>query len=273
MIGAVTYQLAAAAPGRMEGYAGRLLHGAFFQLLQAWSPELAETVHNAVWKPFTVSPLILPEKNRRKEAMLFRKEPFPVQTGESFAWRITALDDTVLEAAARVKPGALIQVGHVPLKVQQVYCDGSHASGILSPEALLETALEAENVQDITLHFVSPVSFRKEEMDYPLPEPALIFGSLAKKWQAAKLPAQIDSGQVADIASRLMVLDWQGKTSRVYFGRKHGMMGFTGFFNYRLQDLTREEAQLIRLLSQLAVFTGVGRLTAQGFGQTRINWK
>ena len=63
MLGAVTYELTAVKDERMEGFAGRLLHAAFFRHLAACSPRLSHQMHDEEnIKPFTVSPLIQPQR-------------------------------------------------------------------------------------------------------------------------------------------------------------------------------------------------------------------
>lgn len=274
MLGAVTYELRVETETRMEGFAGRLLHAAFFRLLSAFNPDLAERIHaDTRAKPFSLSPLLRLQARTGKEKMLYSKEPFLVQKGETFLWRIATWSEEILTMAVSLPLGTNVQIGHVPCTITQIYSDGRKASGILSPEQIITTAMEDSHTREVTLHFLSPVSFRRGTQDYPLPEPKMVFTSLAKKWELANMPARIEPEVVAEIAERIAPSDWSGRTERVYFGQHHGLTGFTGFFNYTLQELSEEEKQIVKILAQLAVFTGVGRMTAQGFGQTRINWQ
>ena len=48
------------------------------------------------------------------------------------------------------------------------------------------------------------------------------------------------------------------------------MPGFTGPFAFSIGRLSAEEREIILLLTQFAPFCGVGRLTAQGFGETTV---
>lgn len=287
MIGAVTYELVATADGRMEGFAGRLLHAAFFRHLAACSAALSEAVHDGERaKPFTSSPLIrlqrlrvpAPSGNGRRaadgrgERMIFEKAPFAVAAGERFFWRVTALQDDVLAAALHLAPGTELQVGRVPFSVLHVFADGTHESGVLAPEDLIADALAAPPVHELSLHFRSPVTFRRGALDYPVPAPELVFPSLASKWQAHAMPADIDTARVQEMAARVAISDWTGRTQRIYFGQHHGASGCLGDFTYSLKALDDDERRILILLAEYATFSGTGRLAAQGFGQTRVTF-
>ena len=56
MIGAITWELETLEGARLEGFAGRLLHAAFFRLLASISPALSKTVHDEMMaKPFSLA--------------------------------------------------------------------------------------------------------------------------------------------------------------------------------------------------------------------------
>ena len=271
MIGAVTYQLQVCKGGRMEGFAGRLLHAAFFRLLESYSPDLSEEIHDHMnGKPFSISPLLDPR--REKSPALLENHMISVQTGNTFFLRIAALRTDLLRAAALVPIGSLLQVGRIPMEIVHIYADGTHESGFLETDDLIQTVVEAENIQEITFDFISPVSFRRDTEDYPLPDPNLVFCSLADKWTQAQMPVAITKDRIRIITAHVYPVGWSGRTQRVYFGRDRGLIGFTGRYTYTLKKLDPVDRQILLILSQFAVFSGVGRVTAQGFGQTRLHW-
>ena len=51
------------------------------------------------------------------------------------------------------------------------------------------------------------------------------------------------------------------------------LLAFTGRFSYLLTELETGAQTLLLMLAQFSVFAGVGRLTAQGFGRTRVEFK
>lgn len=272
MIGAVTYQLRVCNDGRIEGFAGRLLHAAFFRLLEHYSPELSQKIHDQTrGKPFSISPLLDP--GHEEPSAIIENHMVSVKTGKTFFLRISALQMDVLRAAVLVPKGSILQIGRIPMEITNIFADGTHDSGFLEAEDLVRTAVEADDVQEVTFDFISPVSFRRDTEDYPLPDPDLIFCSLADKWTLASMPATIAKERIREITAHIYPTRWTGHTKRVYFGRDRGLVGFTGSYSYSLKNLTQTDRQILLILSQFAVFSGVGRVTAQGFGQTRLHWK
>ena len=109
--------------------------------------------------------------------------------------------------------------------------------------------------------------------NYPFPLAEFVFGSLADKWNQAGMPAAIDRAAVREAAQGVRLLEWQGESRKVYFSSDRGMLAFQGTFTYELKVLPVEMQQIFLLLAQFAEFSGVGRLTAQGFGAARVNFK
>lgn len=271
MIGAITWELETMADARLEGFAGRLLHAAFFRLLASISPALSKTVHDEMsTKPFSLSPLLA---SARERACICRKEPFFVQRGTRFLWRTSLLHPLLLQALLQIPIGTPLQVGHVPMRIASLHADGTLESGILEPEELIATAIAQEEAHEITLRFDSPVCFRRDSFDYPLPEPMLIFFSLADKWQQSEMPLPLDRATVKELAAHIYPTDWSGRTQRVYFNRNSGLSGFTGFYTFSLRELKPSARCLFLLLAQFAAFSGTGRMTTQGFGKTRCRWR
>ena len=270
MIGAITWELETLEGARLEGFAGRLLHAAFFRLLASVSPDLSKFVHDEMTtKPFSLSPLLDPA---RRDACIYRKEAFFVPGGTRFLWRVSLLHPELLRAMLAIPVGTPLQIGHVPMHITTVHADGTHESGVLEPEELIAVAMEQQDAHEVTLRFDSPVCFRRDRFDYPLPEPVLIFSSLADKWQQARMPLSLDLSAMKELASHIYPTDWSGRTQRVYFNRNSGLSGFTGFYTFSLRELDPSARCLILLLAQFAVFSGTGRMTTQGFGKTHCLW-
>ncbi len=272
MIGAVTYELTAESSGTLEGFAGRLLHAAFFKHLAGYSKEMSEEIHDQeISKPFAISPLIRPHgtTNDGTSSMVIEKYTVRIATGDRYFWRVSALRDDVLDAALSLRTGGTIQLGHISFAVTNVFVDGHHSSGIIDPEELIAQTLSVPLPAEISLHFLSPVSFRRDGLDYPLPAPELVFSSIADKWQQAGLPAAISKDGVREITMHVAPSDWKGRTVRTYFNRNRGTSGFIGHATYNLRAIEEQPRRILLLLAQFATFSGVGRLSAQGFGQAR----
>ena len=270
MIGSVVFALRANQSGKLPEAQGRLLHAAFFQILKTHSVELAACIHeNVRFKPFTVSEL-LPTKENRRERYLHN-----ISEGTRFYWRVTALEDRVLQAILSVSVGYVLKVGSVSMAVENIMRNQAENknAGILDVDQLIMACLSVKSVKQITFRFSSPVSFRSFQDDYPFPLPQLIFGSIADKWNLAGMPVSFEQDEVRAAASQLLPVYWQGKTKQVYLKKDRGITGFTGNFTFKTDMLPTEQQQLLLLLAQFSQFSGVGRLTGQGLGQTMVTFQ
>ncbi|MEX5285957.1 CRISPR system precrRNA processing endoribonuclease RAMP protein Cas6 [Selenomonas sputigena] len=267
MIGAVVYELRAERGAQLPFFHGRWMHGLFFKILEAYSPSLAEDIHEKTnIKPFTVS--LLKRETKREYG-----KASDVHEGERMRWRITGMQEEVLRAAFHVREGGLLQAGTLPLRVEHVVADGTKESGILDEMELVARVLSVRHIQEIQMRFLSPVSFRRDDRDYPSPDPVFIFSSLVDKWQQLEMPVEMDKDWVRAAAAEILPGEWQGAARRVYFARDRGMLAFSGKYNFDVTRLSEEQRQVALLLAQFATFSGVGRLTGQGFGETRICYR
>lgn len=268
ILGAVVYELEVEQGGSMPGFAGRLLHAGLFHLLQQLSPELSAELHDGEnVKPFAASPLIEHEPPCK---MIYEKEPRTVRPGTRFFWRVSAWRTDVIEALLAIPAGAALRIGRLDCRILRVQADGRRDSGLARVDDLLAAAFSQPFRREVAFHFRSPVAFRRDRYDYPLPEARLLLTSLADKWQQAQLPGTMNRSRIGELAELIYPIDWQGHTQRVYFGQHYGLCGFVGDFTYSLRALDEESAGIVTLLAQFATFSGVGRMTGQGFGQTRV---
>ena len=271
MIGAVVYRLQAENSAWLPMVHGRFMHAAFFAALRDLSPELSGYVHDEMnSKPFTVSELELPLQKLPREGRGWR-----VKQGTEFFWRVTALQDTLLQALFALPAGYELLAGGLRLQLMEIIADPErHAdSGIIDENDLIAGCLQAEDIREITFEFWSPVSFRFFDKDYPWPLPGYVFASIADKWSQNQMPVELNREEIREEAGSLFPMEWEGRSRRVFFAANRGVLGFEGRFTYDLQALPVERRQLYLMLAQYAVFSGVGRMTAQGMGQTRIIYR
>lgn len=270
MLGAVVYVLRAENSAPLPLINGRLMHAAFFKILNEYSPALCSFVHNEQnLKPFTVSFL------ESAEDIALVEERRQVRRGEKFFWRVTGLNKEILQAALSVSVGEKIQAGGLILRVEKIICDGNIRidSGVMSIEDFIFGVKHAPPVKEICFDFVSPVSFRIDEFDAPYPRPELIFASLADKWTQSEMPATVDKKIIRELAAQIRLTQWSGECKKFYFGRDRGTLAFSGQFLYDLEAVSNNLKKVFLLLAKFGEFAGVGRLTGQGFGQTRVSWR
>lgn len=275
MLASVIYRLTAQNSVSIPAFHGRKLHAVFFSIIARTSEEMAAAVHNASrFKPFTLSQLEPASKGKNTHGFRVSKnrsrEFYQICQGDEFYWRINLLAEDLIPAVMDVPLGMDFQVDNLHLKLEQIICDGTHDTGVLDPETLIAGAFSADTVSRIQFQFTSPVTFRSFDDDYAFPSPEMIFGSLADKWNNAGMSITFDLDSVKETAAMLLPQEWEGKSEKVYFAGDRGALGFKGKFTFSMKRLSQEEQEIMIMLASLAPFAGVGRLTGQGFGQTRI---
>lgn len=270
MIGAIVYRLRAVNTARIPEAHGKLLHGLLFRQLQQFSPELSAFVHDELnIKPFTTAYLRWIGRTPKKDDGTYFVEPDTV-----CLWRVTALYDILLPPLLEWKVGSELRIGAALFVLEKVMADSkeSEEAGLLDENELIAACLAVQSVRNITFRFLSPVSFRYFSADMPLPRPEFIFGSLADKWNQAEMPFPLSKEEIKILASQCKLIQWEGRSCKTYFTPKQGVNGFIGMFRFDLCELKPFDRRLLLLLAQFSTFSGVGRLTGQGLGQTRITY-
>ena len=262
MIGALTYELRAETPARLPFINGRYMHAAFFKIINENSPALGTFIHSKMnLKPFTVSFLDPAERLPSFE------ERWQVRSGDKFFWRVTGLNAKILQAAMSVPVDYKIQAGALTLSVEDIRVDSS-----VAVKDFISGIKNHAPIKEICFNFVSPVSFRINNFDAPYPRAELIFASLADKWTQAEMPASIDKKVIRELAAQIRLKEWEGQSKRFYFAPDRGLLAFWGKFSYSVEALSDSVQKVFLLLAKFGEFSSVGRLTGQGFGQTRIDF-
>lgn len=267
MIGAVIYYLRAENSAQLPFINGRLMHAAFFNVLNNFSCTLGDFVHNELnIKPFTVS-FLEPAKEIPNIS-----ERWQVRRNDRFIWRVTGLNAEILQAALSVSVGEKIQAGELKLHVDEVICDEKIRadSGTFAIEDFISSVKKIPPCKEIRFDFVSPVSFRINDFDAPYPRPELIFASLADKWTQAQMPAVVDKKIIRELAAQIRLTEWNGRSKKFYFKHDRGTLAFWGNFLYNVESLHTDVRKVFLLFAKFGEFAGIGRLTGQGFGQVRI---
>ena len=269
MIGAIIWELQAENAGQLRFINGRLMHAAFFKILNEFSLKLGSFVHNEMnIKPFTVS--FLEPANKIPHI----NERWQVHSGDKFLWRVTALNENILQAVLSVQIGKIIQVGSLNLRLKKIICDGNIRadSGVVGIDDFISSVKNFPAVKEIGFHFVSPVSFRIDNFDAPYPRAELIFSSLVDKWIQAEMPASVDKKLIRELAGQIRLTCWHGESKKIYISQDRGILAFRGKFFYNVESLSKDIQKVFILLAKFGEFAGVGRLTGQGFGQVRSSF-
>ena len=272
MLGVLVLRLRVERGGHYSMFPGKLLHGAIFRCIAAYDDVLAGELHAGRVKPFTVGMLRRVGKSFGAVPQARELNEPHYAAGEKLLLRLTALAEDVLFALLHIPCGTQFTVGKLIFTVEEVLANGQEDTGCVEVEELIAAALSMEEVTQFRISFRSPTVFRVDDADYAVPRPGLMFASLAGKWTWQSLPFAVDKSYVRGIAAKLTPLEWRGAGLWVRQSAQKTVLGFMGDFTFRMDRLSAEEREIILLLAQFAPFCGTGRLTAQGFGETQIEF-
>jgi len=247
-------QLGAAGKGALPLTLGRAIHAAVMQWLSLGDFQLAEAIHNSQESPVAISGLLG-----------YRRKP-GTKAGDDFYFRVSLLHGDLIHpllSGLEQWENQPLELAGYPFAIRSIdSIPGTHPQVGSSDYSLL--AKNHKISGDITLDFLSPTSFKQKQNIQTLPLPELVFDSLWRRWNVYA-PAEL----------QFPAVEWQGLIS-AYELKTHALkmeggaeIGATGWVRYRFPD--PEQARLATILAHFAFFSGVGRKTAMGMGQTRLS--
>ena len=258
MPASVVLALEGPASARPSGHGGL---SCVLDLVRRVDPALSAALHaNDRLKPFTVSPLT-PE------------EATPTRDGKARFWlRVTALDERVTEVVAR--PAAdRVRIGRAQFGVTDVVTEPwRHAwAGAVSYERLVAAVQAGATAPALVLEFHTPTAFSSNVRNVTrlFPEPALVFRSLGKRWNAHAGPGfAIDDGLLDELCDGIRVERYALETREARLGARRSAKGFVGSCEYSVgRRGSADHRRFLRLLAEFAFYAGVGLRTTMGMGQ------
>ncbi|NTU79312.1 MAG: CRISPR system precrRNA processing endoribonuclease RAMP protein Cas6 [Chloroflexales bacterium] len=245
-------------PPRPQGHGAQAL---FLDLLRQAAPEVAAALHaDAQSKAYTVG--ILPGRHRD----LIELRASLLHSG---------LFQPFVQAMLRQMPGGELRLGQSRLALGDVIgtpAPKGHAWAGYSSFA--DLAARAEPCHTVALEFASATAVGQGSRPDGrqrlgiLPAPEAIFPSLARRWNALAPPdLALDSALVEAASLDAMVTRHRIESADISLG-KGPQKGFIGVVAYEL-PLDQEQARLLALLADAALFLGVGMKTARGMGLCR----
>jgi CRISPR-associated endoribonuclease Cas6 len=256
--------------GDLRATQGHLAHAAFLSILNQVDPSIAQAIHDyPKRKPFTISPL--GGFGHGADGRL------SITAGQEGWLRVTLLDPHLFQTFIRYfleggKP--VIHLHRLPFQVSEILNNPeSHPLAGYDNLTALAGRWQTINVAqdcDIGLTFNSPTAFSQRGGRFRqmrvLPDPDLLFGELARYWDA--LTGDNSRDDVMNYVREAVVVSRHKLETHMFEFRSSKQVGFTGSVVYKLLD--KNETTLIahlNRLADLAFYTGVGYKTTMGMGQ------
>jgi len=244
---------------------GRAAHAFVLDLIRQADEKLAAEIHDSdSLKPFTVSSLIPVRPKQVENGCLYRLRI----TGLTAA--VCAVLEDSLQSSGSLAPGKVIELDYQPFTIQE---DGDtpsvkewHGCGRYDLLATSRLGSEAQPPRRFGFVFTSPTAFHQAEKTMPLPLPGLVFGSLLERWNRYS-PIQFppEARRYAEECLGISGFDLHSRPTRVKNGGLR--LGAIGEVSFTALTYDRYWQSVLDVLSELAVFSGVGVMTSQGFGQ------
>lgn len=287
----ILLRLQPAEAGRVSPGSGSQVHAAFLDIVRQSDPVLAERLHQPDQRrPFTVG--LLQGFNHLPYAQLAdaisQGRQVPVLPSQVYWLRFTMLDAAIFGPFVQ---HFLLRSQEAQLRIGDAQFLISRIVGAPEPHNIAQSwashttfAELSEHIQPLLAYhfeFATPTAFSLGQKSWGkqmnlFPEPALVFGSLAKQWENFAPPhlrMSINDLLPRDFATwcedALVVTRYQLET-RTLHSKKFGNIGFLGKISYDMKgDPNASEARWLTPLARFALFSGAGYKTTMGMGQLR----
>ena len=118
-----------------------------------------------------------------------------------------------------------------------------------------------------SLTFETPTYFSRNGRDLPLPDPVLVYGGLARRWnQYAPAELQISESARRALLDGVVICDVDIQAVSSEAAHRSRRTGFIGRVEFGLIKSGHQVAPLFSALSRAAQYLGVGAQTTRGFG-------
>lgn len=233
-----------------------LMHPVFLERIAKANPAMGEKLHSGgAMTPFSLSPVMGAKKR--------------IVENHSYWVRICLLQDDLIEVfldslEKNLWSEPIHLENHVFIPENLVF--GTQENNPWSKgETYQEMVEKSSGMEKISLAVTSPMSFKRGDLHYPLPEPAMIAGNLGRRWKLfsdAPLPQNFDCANVS-----FSFLDI--KTMPFALRRGGTIVGITGRLSF-ISKGPLEERKHFETLTRFAFYAGIGVKTTQGMGMCRM---
>lgn len=244
---------------------GYQAYALFLAILRRADPALAQQLHSGEGvKPFTVGAIQGPPRREAGKTLVLKQ-------GAPYRLRLTFLEDglfaSFLHALLQHQATAPLRLDTAEFVVEEVLTT-SPSSRWAGCRDFADLLAEAKPREQVTLHFVSPTTFRSGgRRNVLFPTPALVFGSYLARWNAfspVKLPPHL-----AKLFEEALIISRYSLRSRMLDFGRYQEAGFQGSCEFQtIRDLPEDDRIALDALSRFAFFCGTGAKTTMGMGQT-----
>jgi CRISPR-associated endoribonuclease Cas6 len=120
----------------------------------------------------------------------------------------------------------------------------------------------------ISLRFLTPTSFRRGKVDFPLPDPRLVFQSYRKRFEEFYAVAFLSDFE-EQVEFHTGIANLKYLETGIIKTKNVSLLGFTGRVTYEIDRQALPDLVFqMNLLAEYAFFCGTGRKTTVGMGQT-----
>jgi CRISPR-associated endoribonuclease Cas6 len=116
---------------------------------------------------------------------------------------------------------------------------------------------------------ITPISFKKGQIDYPLPDPKIFFKSLINKWNYFS-PFRIEVDLRKVLEEKLCIVYSKIRTYKIKLSLGSAVTGFKGKVVFYGKGLTDEELKWLNILGHFSRYAGVGRKSTMGLGMVEF---
>jgi CRISPR-associated endoribonuclease Cas6 len=262
MLTAVVLHLRPVAEVSLPRSHGSFVYNAVKDLLIREAPKLGDALYKEEErKPFTCSPLLGMEEGDRENWLL--------KPDKLYTLRLTGLTSEISQYLLSLWPevhGIRIQNAVFSVEGLSATAEEHPEAGQITYKELLARWEKREPPRLLTLHFLTPTTFKVGAFEEPFPLPQWVFGSLLSTWNAFSPYPFFDIQEALEAV--LVLRNWRGETRLVELGG-YSAAGFVGKFTYRLIRASPVIARICGLLAEFSFYAGVGWQTTHGLGQVR----
>jgi len=271
--------------------AGNQVQAAFLDMVRQGDAALSEWLHRPNQRrPYTVGLLqgfnhLTPgqlEEARTKQQLV------SVQPGQTYWLRITMLDGTLFSSFAQF---LIAKFRALVVRIGETRFELSRLVSTPEPDAAGRSWVAYASFEELRVlraaqklyafEFATPTAFSMGQKPWGkllklFPEPAYVFESLARQWEAfapahLRLEASGLSPRAIAVWCEEQVIVARYTLESSYMpSSKFGQAGFQGKSVYEVKGIpTTAEAQWLTVLARFALFSGIGYKTTMGMGQAR----